>query len=324
MAEVPAASQKASEAVQQMEVDEDTPQPIESSKQSAEVAPSSPPPAESAASPPPQALSSHSEPSQVEESSPSPDQEATPAVVDDSQQNEIAAPQSALTAAVADTTTSAIVIDSESQESIDASCEAASQNIQDEPIELVSSPSSDVEAKTQQQQQTQQVTTNTQTICTSQSDAIVDLDTSSNEGDDVKEVTDSSSDIVCSQRPPQQQTQDLDTLDLELINSDSDENEVICAYKPATSPPLTQSVQDAPIQPTSTVQSDVVEIDIDANESSADAAANNADQRKNINADAAEENSVVESTDQQKPIEIPENICTITGKWIDFTTHVRR
>lgn len=291
-AEAPAASQKAAESEQQMEVDEETPQSIESTQpQSAEVAPPSPPRAERAASPlpPPQAPSTQPEPSQlVEESS---------ADIDD----EIIEPEPAIvSAAAADTTTTAIVIDSESQETV-----AASQSRQDEPIELVSSPSSDVDAKTQQ---TQEVTSN----------AIVDLDTSSNEGDDVKEVTDNSSDIVCSQRPPQQQTQDLDTLDLELINSDSSshsENEV----QIADIPPPTQHVPEAPSQPTSTVESDVVELDIDATDLTVDvAAAANPDQRNNIDAeagiaDAAAEDSVVESTNQQKPIEIPENICTITG-----------
>lgn len=309
-----------------MEVDDEI--PIASTQQpaapaEAEVAPPSPPPPVESAIPPstqPQPPSSQPEPSQPAEEVPSP-AEATPTLVVDDSQPEIVAidevsETATVSAAAADTTTAVIVIDTESQETIDASSEAPSQSRQDEPIELISSPSSDVDANTQQ------VTTNAKM---SQSDAIVDLDTSSNEADDVKEVTDSTSDILCSQRPPQPQSQqpaeDLDTLDLELINSDSSshsENEVQIADISPPSPPLTQSVPDAPSQPTSTVQSDVVEIDIDANDASTEVAAINADQTNNVHevADAAPtaEDSVVESTNQQNPIEIPENICTITGE----------
>lgn len=287
-----------------MEVDDDTPQPIESTQQSAGAKASpSPSKAKSIAPPQPPAQSEPSPP--VKESLP-------PIVISSPDEAIVAVAKPAIisAAAAADTTTAAIVIDSEA--------ESQSQTERGEPIELVSSPSSDVDAKEgeAEQQQTQKVTNNSQTIRSSQSDAIVDLDTSSNEGDDIKEVIDSSSSAVLSQRP--QQTQELESLDLELINSDSSshsENEVQIAEIPP-SPPLTQNVQDAPIQPTSTVQSDVVEI-IDANESPANAASDDNANETNNSVVCANESSenLVESTNQQKPIEIPENICTITGKW---------
>lgn len=298
--------EKGTNTVQQMEVDDDTPQSIESNQKSVDAAASpSPSPV-----PPPSASQSQPEPAQPPTAISSQEDEKQPAneaIVIDSQPESVAAAEAvSVSAAAADTTTTAIVIDNGSP-SVDESCEAAaqSQTERDEPIELASSPSSDVD------QQTPQVT-NSQTII-SQSDTIVDLDTSSNEADDIKEVS-ASTDDVCSktQKQEQQQPQKLDSLDLELINSDSSshsENEVQIADIPPTPP------QAASVQPTSTVQSDVVEI-IDSAPSAN--VADSADQTNNTNAAAnsvcANESSQdsVESSNQQKPIEIPENICTIT------------
>lgn len=316
-----------------MEVDDnDTPLPIESSSKQkpAEVAPPSPVPqpedVTAAATPSPALQSEPSQPAkdadrQEDEASERAEQSANEATVVNSQPD-----ARGTSSAAADTTTAPIVIDNESQRA-GASREAAAQSQCDEPIELTSSASSDVDVK---DQQTQQVS-NSQAII-SQSDAI-DLDTSSsNDGDDIKIVSASSADVF-SQRKPQQKPQELVSLDLDDINSDSSahsENEVQIADIP---PPLAQLPAAAaePAQPTSTVQSDVVEI-IDTNEPSANAA-DNGDQTNdttasNTAAAAAEANSVcankpapivVESTHpQQKPIEIPENICTITGKLNHF------
>lgn len=304
-----------------MEVDDDTFQPIERTQES--VVPVVPPSPLPPPSPEPQSQSEPAQPateasssvpiviSTQEDESPAV-QSTNEAIVIDSPPESVAAAAVvvaeavSVSAALADTTTATIVIDNESQD-VDDSCEAAqSQTKRDEPIELTSSPSSDVDAKDQQQQ-----VTNSQTII-SQSDTIVDLDTSSNEADDIKVVSASTPD-VCSQRPPVEQPQELDSLDLELINSDSSshsDNEVQIADIPPPPPP-----QDVP---TSTVESDVVEI-TDASAPSANVA-DNAEQTNNT---TAAENSVcandssqdsVESTNQQKPIGIPENICTITGK----------
>lgn len=286
-----------------MEVDDDTAQPIESTQESL---PPQSPKAENDAIPP-SSPPSKAEPSQtVQESSSSPivisspDEDIRSQTVDESDsQPEVVAVHDAavVSAAAADTTTTtpAIAIDNEWQ-AVDTSAAVQSEATDagnGEPIDLASSPSSDIE------QQKQKVT-NSQTTIT-QSDAIVDLDTSSNEGEDVKEVT--------SQKP----TQGLDSLDLELINSDSSshsENEV----QIADIPPPKQNVQDPPIVTTSNVQSDVVEI-VDTIESSNGATSAVAVAANSLCANELSQN-LVESTNHQKPLEIPENICTITGNTI--------
>lgn len=186
--------------------------------------------------------------------------------------------ESAGVSAVADTTTS-IIIDS------DAALDEPPQNStanDSETIELHSSPSDD-DSKGP-------TVTNSRPII-SQPDAIVELESSSNEGD-TKNVT-----INKLQ----------DSLDLELINSDSSHsaNEV----QIDEDIPASQAVPEK-LVPTSTVESDVTEVTEIVDESP-NATNNNAE---NVVHSCESSQNSVESTNNQSPIAIPEKLCTITGK----------
>lgn len=179
--------------------------------------------------------------------------------------------------AAADTTT-AIVIDSE------PSIEEPSQTNADadETIELQSSPSDD---------DSKEATNPRKAI--SQPDAIVELESSSNEGDTKDEVV--------------AKTHDIDSLDLEMINSDSSHsaNEIQIDEIPAS-----QAVPEQPL-PTSTVEPDVTEVTEIVDEP---AIATNNNANNSVHACESPENSVV-STNNQPSIALPEKLCTITGEF---------
>lgn len=186
--------------------------------------------------------------------------------------------ESAGVSAVADTTTT-IVIDS------DAAVDEPPQNNtanDSEPIELHSSPSDD-DSKGP-------TVTNSRPII-SQPDAIVELESSSNEGD--------TKDAVIKKAH--------DSLDLELINSDSSHsaNEV----QIDENVPASQAVPEK-LVPTSTVESDVTEVTEIVDEP-ANATNNNAENL--VHSCESSQNSS-ESINNQSPIAIPEKLCTITGK----------
>lgn len=148
-----------------------------------------------------------------------------------------------------------------------------------EPIDLQSSPS-DIESK-------EETATNSQSVKDS---TIVDLESSSNEGD-TKPVS----------------AQELDSLDLEVINSDSSlgENDVQVEQ--------TSGTQPAQEQPVSTSTADVIITEI-IDEAPITKTNNNAD--NSVHSSETAQNSV-ESTNNTKPIDIPENYrTTITGTYI--------
>lgn len=177
--------------------------------------------------------------------------------------------------ASAGTATTAIVIDTESHETIGALSEAAPQGRPDDPIELVSLLSSDDEEKTPQ------VATNAE----SKSYAVVGLDILSNEPSEAKEVN-----IVCSRRPTQPPADDPDIFLISSDSSSNSENVVRIEDNSQPLPPLTQRVPDAQSQLLSTVQLDMVESYTDTNDASTDVVAANANQSCNeheVAADAA-------------------------------------
>lgn len=176
--------------------------------------------------------------------------------------------------AAADTTT-AIVIDSES-----IADDQPKINLDDgEAIELQSSPS-EIDSK-------EQTMANSQSTII-QSDAIVELESSSNEGDTKDEVAN--------------KRQELNSLDLELIDSDSSNslNDVQIKEVPASQAAQEQSL------PTSTVESDVTEIVDDPSENT------NNNTENAVHSNDTPHNSVG-SINNQTPIEISEKLCTITG-----------
>lgn len=187
--------------------------------------------------------------------------------------------------AAADTTT-AIVIDSDPVD------ESPQNNANvGQPIELLSSPSDD-DSK-------EPTVTNSKQATISQPDAIVELESSSNEGDTKDEL------VV--------KTHEIDSLDLELINSDSSHsaNDIQIAEIPASKAVQEQSV------PTSTVESDaneVTEVTEIADEPTNNISTNNNNADESVHISEVQQNSVP-STNNQSPIEIPDKLCTtITGK----------
>lgn len=194
---------------------------------------------------------------------------------------------SGVSAAADTTTTTTIVTDSKS--SVNESSQNNTNN--DQPIELHSSPSDD-DSKGP-------IVTNSQQATISQPDAIVELESSSNEGDTKDEV------VV--------KTNESDSLDLELINSDSSNstNEVQNAEIPTSQSVEVQSV------PTSTVEPDVNEV-TEVTEIANEPVNNNAN-NNNTNANTTVHSSdtppnSIPSTNNQQPIEVPDKLCTtITG-----------
>lgn len=186
--------------------------------------------------------------------------------------------------AAADTTT-AIVIDEPSQ-----------NNANDgQPIELHSSPSDD-DSKGP-------TVTNSQKATINQPDAIVELESSSNEGDTKDEL------VV--------KTHEIDSLDLELINSDSSHsaNDVQIAEIPASKAVQEKSVPTSTVEPDTNDVTEVTEI-IDEPINNINTNNNNADE--SVHTSGVQQNSVPSTNNQ--PIEIPDKLCTtITGKLIDET-----
>lgn len=169
--------------------------------------------------------------------------------------------------AAADTTTASAI------ESETVVIEPDESNKDDsEPIDLQSSPS-DIDSK-------EEIADNSQAI--KEPTTIVELESSSNEGDT---------------KP--NSVQGLDSLDLEVINSDSslDESDV-------------QVKQPAQEQPVSTSTADVIITEI-IDDAPINKTNNNAD--NSVHSSETAQNSV-ESTNNAKPIDIPENYrTTITG-----------
>lgn len=174
----------------------------------------------------------------------------------------------ALEAADADTTTAAIAI--ESEPIVDEAAPSPPATNDSEPIELQSSPD-DIEA-------IEPVVTNSQATI-SQSNDIVELE-SSNDADAPSKV------------------HEIDSLDLELINSDSSlsAHDVQFNDVPATQPTSTVAAEP----PAASQPIEIIDASAPTNDS------------VYINDSPP---TVVESTNNQTPpIEIPEKLCTITGK----------
>lgn len=133
--------------------------------------------------------------------------------------------------------------------------------------------------------------TNSQVIV-NQPDAVVELESSSNEGDNKPQVV--------------AKTQQIDSLELELINSDSSHsaNDIQIDEIPASQVVPEQSL------PTSTVEPDVTEVTAIVDEP---AIATNNNANDSVHSYASSQISVV-STNDQTLIALPEKVCTITGK----------
>lgn len=178
--------------------------------------------------------------------------------------------------AAADTTTTIVINDSEPV----ITSPPESNRDKDEPIELQSSPS-DIDPQ-------ENTVTNSQAVVV-EPDAIVDLE-SSNSGDDVAisdEVNDS---------------QALNSLELEAINSDSSLGVAEIQDDQPSSGGEAAAAQESPL-PTSTADITIT-ADVASVAKTNDNSVHSSEQAQNA----------VESTNNQKPIEIPDNFrTTITG-----------
>lgn len=179
--------------------------------------------------------------------------------------------------AAADTTTTIVINDSEPI----INSPPESNKDKDEPIELQSSPS-DIDSQ-------ENTVTNSQAVV-AEPDAIVDLE-SSNSGDDVA-ITDDVND-----------SQALNSLELEAINSDSSLGVAeIQDDQPSSGGEAAASAQESPL-PTSTADITIT-ADVASVAKTNDNSVHSSEQAQNA----------VESTNNQKPIEIPDNFrTTITG-----------
>lgn len=180
------------------------------------------------------------------------------------------------------TTTTTIIIDSEPEpivsEPDSVISKSAKSKFGTEPVEI--------ESDTDQNEES---VSNSQIII--ESDAVVELDTSSNDGEDGKVET-------------VNKTQELNSLELELINSDSSHSEKEIQ--------IVESPEQAAQAPTSTVEA-VTEV---TKVSEAVKAKEAVEKTNNIADNSVHSNEppkkLVESTNNQKPVEIPV-LRTIAG-----------